>query len=137
MWQALGNLGPLVAEGGRLFVAIYNEQGFASRYWYAVKKTYVRYPWSRWPLILLHVPYPLLPSVAYRFLSGRLTNERGMSYWYDLIDWVGGFPFEVATPEALFEFFHVRGFHLDKLRTTNRLGCNELVLIKGLPGNDR
>jgi hypothetical protein len=31
-------------------------------------------------------------------------KERGMSPWRDLIDWVGGLPFEVAKPEAILDF---------------------------------
>lgn len=26
-------------------------------------------------------------------------STRGMSRWHDLVDWVGGYPFEVASPE--------------------------------------
>ena len=53
---------------------------------------------------------------------------RGMSYWHDLIDWIGGFPFEVAQPEQVFEFMRVRGFRLERLKTCGGgLGCNEFV----------
>lgn len=55
-------------------------------------------------------------------------GDRGMSRWYDLVDWVGGYPFEVATSDALVEFLTARGFQLEKLRTVGgKLGCNELV----------
>jgi SAM-dependent methyltransferase len=130
MWNAMDNVGALVADGGRLFVAIYNDQGLQSRYWHAVKKTYASTPLLRWPLLLLHVPYPWLPSMLSRVLSGRAEAERGMSLWYDLIDWVGGYPFEVATPEAVQEFYRERHFRLDRMKTTNRLGCNEFVFVK-------
>jgi 2-polyprenyl-6-hydroxyphenyl methylase/3-demethylubiquinone-9 3-methyltransferase len=51
-----------------------------------------------------------------------------MSYWHDLIDWIGGHPFEVATPEAIFDFYTANGFELAKLKTCGgRLGCNEFV----------
>jgi 2-polyprenyl-6-hydroxyphenyl methylase/3-demethylubiquinone-9 3-methyltransferase len=130
MWQAMDNVANLVADRGRLFIAIYNDQGVASRYWHAVKKTYASQPLLRWPLVLLHVPYPWLPSVLLRLASGRAKAERGMSLWYDLIDWVGGYPFEVATPDAVHEFLRQRGFSLDTCVTTNRLGCNEFVFVK-------
>ena len=130
MWKALGNVAPLVAPAGRLFIALYNDEGLASRYWHAVKKTYVRYPVLRWPIALMHVPYPLAPSLALRVLTGRRQAVRGMTLWYDFIDWIGGYPFEVATPEAVVDFFTARGFRLDKLRTTNRMGCNEFVFVR-------
>jgi len=56
---------------------------------------------------------------------------RGMSYWHDIVDWVGGYPFEVATPEAIFDFYRERSFRLDRLKTcAGRHGCNEFVFTK-------
>ena len=40
MWPALGNAAGLVAPGGRLFVAIYNDQENISRRWTWVKRKY-------------------------------------------------------------------------------------------------
>jgi 2-polyprenyl-6-hydroxyphenyl methylase/3-demethylubiquinone-9 3-methyltransferase len=53
---------------------------------------------------------------------------RGMSRWRDVIDWIGGYPFEVAKPEQIFQFFRERGFTLRMLRTCGAgHGCNEFV----------
>ncbi|MDA0824244.1 MAG: hypothetical protein O3C28_17740, partial [Proteobacteria bacterium] len=55
-------------------------------------------------------------------------SVRGMSPWYDLVDWVGGLPFEVAKPEQLLNFYLTRGFELTKLKTcAGGIGCNEYV----------
>jgi 2-polyprenyl-6-hydroxyphenyl methylase/3-demethylubiquinone-9 3-methyltransferase len=54
-----------------------------------------------------------------------------MSRWHDLVDWVGGYPFEVATPELVFDFYRERGFSLVQLKTCGgSLGCNQFVLVK-------
>ena len=50
-----------------------------------------------------------------------------MSRWHDIIDWVGGYPFEVARPEEIFDFYRARGFALKKLTTTSGLGNNQFV----------
>jgi len=51
-----------------------------------------------------------------------------MHPWRDVVDWVGGYPFEVAKPEEIFEFCRERGFELLKLRTCGGgLACNEFV----------
>ena len=51
-----------------------------------------------------------------------------MSRRHDLLDWVGGYPFEVATPEEVFAFCHDRGFELQELSTCGGgLGCNQFV----------
>jgi 2-polyprenyl-6-hydroxyphenyl methylase/3-demethylubiquinone-9 3-methyltransferase len=54
-----------------------------------------------------------------------------MSMWHDLIDWVGGYPFEVARPEEVFRFYRDKGFVLRELTTCGGgLGCNEYVFIR-------
>ncbi|MBZ0190653.1 MAG: hypothetical protein K8F34_03040 [Candidatus Kuenenia stuttgartiensis] len=56
---------------------------------------------------------------------------RGMSYWHDMIDWIGGYPFEVAKPEEIFNFYRDRGFRLDQLQTgAGGLGCNQFVFTR-------
>jgi len=58
-------------------------------------------------------------------------KERGMSVWHDLVDWVGGYPFEVAKPEEVFDFYRQRGFELLRLKTRGGgLGCNEYVFVR-------
>lgn len=130
MWTALENVLTRVADSGRLFVAIYNDEGLASRYWRAIKRTYAKYRLLRGPLIALHVVYPFVPSLAYRWIVRGTKPQRGMSPWRDLIDWVGGYPYEFATPDAIFEFHKQRGFRLEKLATTNRSGCNQFVFSR-------
>ena len=58
-------------------------------------------------------------------------KNRGMSLIHDWIDWLGGYPFEVAGPDELIEFYQTRGFSLrnSSLRTHGR-GNNELVFQK-------
>jgi 2-polyprenyl-6-hydroxyphenyl methylase/3-demethylubiquinone-9 3-methyltransferase len=144
MWTAIGNLFPLVASGGLLFLAIYNDQGRASRAWLRIKRLYNRVPRGLRPLILipcaarlwgptllrdLLVLHPLRTWRAYR-------QERGMSPWRDVVDWVGGYPFEVASPEAVIDFCRAAGFQLRRLTTcAGGHGCNEYVFEKsgGLP----
>jgi 2-polyprenyl-6-hydroxyphenyl methylase/3-demethylubiquinone-9 3-methyltransferase len=51
--------------------------------------------------------------------------------WRDTFDWLGGYPFEVRRPEAVFTFFRERGFRLETLATAGgRMGCNEFVFTR-------
>lgn len=131
---AMGTLAtnaPLVAKRRRLFVAIYNERGWISRYWAALKKTYARGALSRTPLILAHAPYLFRARRLSRAFSGRLQLEQSMSLWYDMVDWVGGYPFEVGRPKEILRFYRSRQFELFQMRTCGgRLGCNEIVFIR-------
>jgi 2-polyprenyl-6-hydroxyphenyl methylase/3-demethylubiquinone-9 3-methyltransferase len=140
MWKALANAGIPLASGGKLFIAIYNDQGTASRRWTKVKRTYNALPRSLrfvvvWPSFWVLYWRPLVKDFV-RLRPFRTIHEygreRGMSIWRDLIDWVGGYPFEVAKPEEIFEFYRARGFSLTRLRTcAGSLGCNEFVFEKG------
>lgn len=117
-----------VAPGGTLFIAIYNDQRWISRYWIAVKKLYNRKRFLRPLVIALHIPYLYWARWLIRHLTGRGDLERGMAIWYDMIDWLGGYPMEVARPEDVFSIFRSKGFELRKLRTCGgRMGCNEFV----------
>ncbi len=142
MWQALDNVAALVAPGGKLFIAIYNDQGKISDRWRTVKRTYNRLPRG----LRFLVTVPVLVHLTWRsmlkdllrlkpFESWRRSGrERGMSAWRDLIDWVGGYPFEVAKPEAIFDFYVQRGFTLTRLVTCGgSLGCNEFVFTRTKP----
>lgn len=127
-WTAMDNVSRRVRPGGRLFIAIYNDQGGISRYWTAVKRLYNANALARWLLIAIYTPYFIWLRWVYRQLTGRGPVERGMSLWWDMIDWLGGYPFEVAKPEEVFRFLRVRGFELREMTTAGRTGaCNEFV----------
>jgi 2-polyprenyl-6-hydroxyphenyl methylase/3-demethylubiquinone-9 3-methyltransferase len=142
MWQALENVAPLVASGGVLFIAIYNDQGFWTGVWRTIKRVYNVLPG---PLKQPYAALIMLPRELKSFARALVTLQpnsyirswtaykatRGMSRWHDLIDWVGGYPFEVAKPEEIFEFYRKRGFRLEKLKTAGGgLACNEYVFRK-------
>jgi 2-polyprenyl-6-hydroxyphenyl methylase/3-demethylubiquinone-9 3-methyltransferase len=138
LWRALDLAGTRVAAGGQLFIAIYNDMGRQSARWLQLKKLYNRLP--AW----LHAPYTcvvMLPSELRAALAALLAGRpgeygrlwrggpaRGMNRWRDMVDWVGGYPYEYAKPEEIFEFYHARGFQLTKLLCGGvGLGCNEFV----------
>ena len=130
MWQAFDNIIPLVKDEGMLFISIYNDQGWKSRYWKCVKRWYNRHPVAKLTIIAAHLPL-LIARIAVRTLSGRLKLKRGMSLWHDYLDWLGGYPFEVARPEDILDFSLKRGLMLQKLKTCGgRSGCNEYVFRK-------
>jgi 2-polyprenyl-6-hydroxyphenyl methylase/3-demethylubiquinone-9 3-methyltransferase len=54
-----------------------------------------------------------------------------MSVWTDAIDWLGGYLFEVATPEHILRFFRDLGFALIEPKTCRgRMACNEFVFTR-------
>lgn len=143
MWRACGNLAALVQARGILFISIYNDQGRWSKVWRWLKRSYNRLPrWGRYPYVLAVMGPRELRSLAFWTITGKpqvyfdnirdysTRSLRGMSYWHDLIDWIGGFPFEVAKPEEIFDFYLKRGFQLVRMKTCGGgLGCNEFVFV--------
>lgn len=139
MWQAMESIEPLVAPKGRLFIAIYNTQTPWTPVWRVVKRTYQRLPrFLRLPYVMLlggvlesrALVFGLLTGRPREYFQGRRdrASGRGMNRWHDLVDWIGGYPFETAKPEEVFDFWRRRGFVLQRLVTCGgRLGCNEYV----------
>lgn len=135
MWEALENVTPLVANGGKLFIALYNDQGGASVRWKMLKKLYNSFRILRFPLSLYTLAKQWTVTVVKEMCRGQFfrawrtyKSERGMSPWHDIVDWIGGYPFEVCKPEEVFEFYKSKGFSLTALKTcAGGLGCNEFV----------
>lgn len=143
MWQALENASLPVIRRGRLFIAIYNDMGWRSRIWRWIKKTYNVLPR---PLKIPFVLSVFIPGQTKALLESIITlrsrdyiaswteyrHNRGMSRWHDAVDWIGGYPYEVAKPEELAAFFRQKGFQLAKLKRCDyKLGCNEMVFVRG------
>lgn len=131
MWDALDLALLPLARGGSLFIAIYNDQGPISRYWTVVKRLYNRGAAWRAAMIALHAPYLIGLRALVRLVAGRGRIPRGMTLWYDMLDWLGGYPFEVASPEAIESFHATRGLRLRRRSLCGRRhGCNEFVFAR-------
>ncbi|HEX2166283.1 MAG TPA: class I SAM-dependent methyltransferase [Longimicrobiales bacterium] len=141
MWPALENATIPVAPGGKLFIAIYNDCGEESERWVRIKKRYCELPAPLKPVYAAAAmaPYEAREAVgsllrgrpsAYIHSWTRYSGRRGMSRWRDIIDWVGGYPYEYASTEAMVDFFRKLGLEPVKTLPTGGLGCNELVLEK-------
>jgi 2-polyprenyl-6-hydroxyphenyl methylase/3-demethylubiquinone-9 3-methyltransferase len=139
MWVGIENAISRVDTGGKLFVAIYNDQGWKSHLWWFVKFFYNRLPH------ILKRPFVVAVMGVARLLvaikDGRVLNRgssvggvpkareaRGMSAQHDAIDWVGGFPYEFATFETLTAYLRMRGFSIVNANRNTSWGCSELVL---------
>jgi SAM-dependent methyltransferase len=141
MWRAVELAASAVASGGVLAIAIYNRQRLLTPFWIRVKRTYLALPRSLRPLLVWpYVVYAGLGSAATDLLRGRSPwarwrahGTRGMNLYHDAVDWVGGWPFEAATPVEIETFLASRGFTLVRSVTVGRRhGCNEFVFHRGV-----
>lgn len=133
MWGALRNMVPL---GGEIFLALYNDQRWLSKYWTGAKRIYNKGYTGKVLMTWLHAPYFLTRHFAKFIIKKSTRQRRGMDPWRDIIDWLGGYPFEVARPESVLAFYREQGFTLEKMTTVDgRHGCNEYVFLKRFPGD--
>ncbi len=142
MWNAVRNAATLCAPQGLLFVALYNHMGSASKRWTWTKKTYVRMPeWLKVPFAIAVMTPLQLRSLAIYAIQGKTLaffkektaykTRRGMNWWHDQLDWIGGYPYEDAKPEEIFRFLHKLGFVLENMTTCGGgIGCNQFVFQK-------
>ncbi|HJY50924.1 MAG TPA: class I SAM-dependent methyltransferase [Stellaceae bacterium] len=138
MWQAMANIKTMVKTGGLLFIAIYNDCGEVSRSWLERKRRYNALPQILRPLYAIYVWMPQeLRSLAGSMRSGELrtyireltsaSSGRGMSWLHDVIDWVGGYPYEYASVKDITDFYRRDGFEPVKIRENSSYGCHQLV----------
>lgn len=138
MWAALDNVARSVTSGGQLWISIYNNQGVKSRFWKLAKRTYNKNRMAKALVLLMGFAFFVTRGLVEDILSMRnplwryrRANDRGMDIIRDWIDWLGGWPFEVAKPEEVFDFCTKRGFTLRKLYTCGGgLGCNQFLFRK-------
>jgi SAM-dependent methyltransferase len=105
MWNAIANAASRVHDSSLFYIALYASDAFTDpppEYWLDVKREYNRSPlikkrWMDWKYAWNH-------SIRHNLKAGKnpLTfirahkNSRGMSYWHDIRDWLGGYPMEFA-----------------------------------------
>ncbi len=105
MWEAIENAARCVHETSMFYIALYSKDVYVSppyEYWLDVKRAYnyagpIKKLWMEWR-------YAWKDSIRGRLIRGKnpLTymreykQSRGMSYWHDVKDWLGGYPMEFA-----------------------------------------
>jgi len=135
LWGALERAAQLVSPGGLLFVALYNDQGWRSRLWMVEKRAYVRHPWLRPVLVAGGLAGVVAGTAAKDLFRGVAPWRRygrrpvrGMALLPDVVDWMGGYPFQVAAPHEVQAFLQERCFSLVRLvGVGGSSGCNEFV----------
>lgn len=136
LWYALENVLNLPKIGGQLFVAIYNDQNWKSKFWYKVKRCYCSGVFGKTVIISIFIPYCFIMAVTASILRRKnvfasYKKNRGMSITHDWFDWLGGLPYEVASVERITDFVLKHGFRLDKMRTANGgLANNEFIFTR-------
>lgn len=133
MWEAVANAFSLIAPGGRLWISLY-QKGPRYESDLALKQKYNRASkagkrWMEYRRIgkimrskLLHFQNPF---------AWNTKGKRGMNRYHDIIDWLGGLPYETATEDEVVKFARKHNFILERIKVSTERGCS--VYIFSLP----
>jgi SAM-dependent methyltransferase len=135
MWRAIENTVRLVAPGGRCCLALYNRPNHP-RLMLALKRIYNRLPRSLKPSMRIAYGVAILTMLAVRrrnpvrYVRDYGKRSRGMSFWRDVEDWLGGLPYEYATPDEVSSFVGARGLVVTNVIVRSPGACNEYLIVK-------
>jgi SAM-dependent methyltransferase len=130
MQKAIENTASLVNDKGYFILAIYNRH-WSSALWLLIKWIYCHVP-SFLQTLLIYLFIPII-FLAKFMVTGKnpLKKERGMNFFYDVIDWVGGYPYEYASIEEMKNTMQKLGFEMLKaIPAQVPTGCNEFIFRK-------
>jgi len=120
----------LVSDEGYLIIAIYNNH-WSSLIWKAIKWSYNKSPF---PIkkIFIALFYPVIYMVKYLVTrENPLNQSRGMDFFYNVIDWIGGYPYEYASVLEVKGMLSREGFScIRSMPAKVPTGCNEFVFRK-------
>ncbi len=130
MYKAVDIASELVAPQSLFVIAIYNKH-WSSGAWKVIKRFYNAMPkFVQWLMIWI---FYLIIAMAKLIVSRKnpFKKRRGMSFYCDVIDWIGGYPYEYATGEEIINHLEKTGFKCIKyVKPPLPTGCNEFVFLK-------
>lgn len=122
MWPAVEKAASLVKPGGTFVLALYRKTPMCG-FWKAEKRLYRKLPKPLQSITKALYSLPLFLALSLRGKNPATyvktyKSARGMSFWHDVHDWLGGYPYESATPEE----------------TEGRMKALGLQLVRSFPG---
>jgi 2-polyprenyl-3-methyl-5-hydroxy-6-metoxy-1,4-benzoquinol methylase len=127
MYQAIENCAGLVRKGGILVLALYNSH-WSSPVWSVIKWVYCKAPsWLQHTMIAFFYPVIWLAKLL-ATKKDPLEQSRGMDFYYNVIDWIGGYPYECASIDQIQAFVSGLGYKCIKIIPAQvPTGCNEFI----------
>lgn len=119
MWAAVKHTMSLVVPGGLLCIALYTRPNRVELHM-ALKRSYNRLPRLLRPAAVGLYAAAWLANRARRgsnpisFVRRYGENSRGMSFWRDVEDWLGGLPCEFASADEVRQFAEHNGFSVER-----------------------
>jgi 2-polyprenyl-6-hydroxyphenyl methylase/3-demethylubiquinone-9 3-methyltransferase len=132
MWHAIENASFLVKPGGLLWISIYakgsnylkildmkqkynNASNFGKR-------------WMEFEFILGIMFFRIRNFQNPLKWKGK--SKRGMDTYHDMIDWLGGLPYEEASEDEVVQFCKKNGFVLNRIQVVPEGGCSTYIFSR-------
>lgn len=129
MWKAINNSLKLVKANGLFIIAIYNRH-WSCPLWKIIKKLYNISPKIIQKIMIGFFYWIIAITKFIVTCKNPFTKRRGMNFYHDVIDWVGGYPYEYASKRQIKKYVQNKGFRLIKFfKSPVPTGCNEYVFI--------
>jgi SAM-dependent methyltransferase len=130
MTRAIENACTLVGDRGYFVCSIYNRH-WSSPFWRAIKWFYNKLPTFAQSLIV-GLFYPFIWAAKWIVTrENPKKKERGMDFFHDVVDWVGGYPYEYASEKEIRSLVSDKGFECLRVRSAQvPTGCNEFIFQK-------
>ena len=127
MKLAIENAAKLVKPSGYLVIAIYNRH-WSSAAWRAIKWLYCKSPSFVQRLFIIGL-YPVIYTAKWWVTRSDPQRQlRGMDFFYNVIDWVGGYPYEYASSAEVIKYIESMGFRVCRFVPAQvPTGCNEFI----------
>ena len=133
MWAAVRNASVAVREGGLYWLALYQK---GPRYEQDLRRKRRYNSGPRWVQRLMEAEL-IARTMAYRARHGRNPlrwnhmTSRGMNVYHDIVDWLGGLPYEVASADEVVATCRTLGFELLRSQEAREGGCSVYLFRRG------
>jgi hypothetical protein len=141
MYKAFDNIINLIKSGGFFYLAIYNKNDKfklegTSNFWLKVKKFYNNSNFFiKKSMELIYFNYYVLGLLTnlknpFRHIK-NYSSKRGMDFFTDIKDWLGGYPYEYASIQEVTDYFKKYDLKCEKYKEARSIGCNEYLFKIG------
>jgi 2-polyprenyl-6-hydroxyphenyl methylase/3-demethylubiquinone-9 3-methyltransferase len=118
MWEGVRNCMSLVKPGGYLYLMLYRDSLLAAtwkriKYLHSISPKPIKSALEASYAALWISGLTIRGRNPVKFIRNYSRNARGMEFYLDAIDWVGGYPFEYASAQEVCSF--VKGFELVRI----------------------
>jgi 2-polyprenyl-6-hydroxyphenyl methylase/3-demethylubiquinone-9 3-methyltransferase len=132
MWEAIRNCFGLVRKDGVVWIALY-QKGPRYAADLALKRKYNSSSDFGKRLMVYRRILRIMLSRARHFKNPFTWNEkspRGMNRYHDLVDWLGGLPYEVASEDEVVKVAAESNLILERIKVVDEGGCSIYVFRK-------